>query len=157
MKSVIKQIARAVIFHPDGKLLLIERRKDTQHYFVLPGGHLEDLESPEWAVVREVKEETSLDVTVITLLYTHHDAFGQKHFIYLCNYHGGELQLAPDSVEAQVARQSGQVWRPDWFTPEQLEGQTIYPEGLLEQLELDEANDFADTPREIPHPKSATA
>ncbi len=38
-------------------------------YWTLPGGHVEAGETPEQAVVREVKEEVCLDVTVATHLW----------------------------------------------------------------------------------------
>ena len=44
----------------DGKVLLVEM--DNAGFFCLPGGHVELGETPFQAVVREVKEETGLDL-----------------------------------------------------------------------------------------------
>jgi mutator protein MutT len=46
----------------DNKLLLIHRRKPGKNYWVFPGGAVESTETKEQALVREVKEETNLDV-----------------------------------------------------------------------------------------------
>ena len=51
----------AVIHDPAGRLLLIRRGHDPHRgLWSLPGGRIEAGESPEQAVVREVREETGL-------------------------------------------------------------------------------------------------
>jgi len=53
----------AVIHDPAGRLLLIRRGHDPHRgLWSLPGGRIEAGESPEQAVVREVHEETGLEV-----------------------------------------------------------------------------------------------
>lgn len=66
-----KRVAKAAIIC-DGSMLLGRRRDD--HTWAEPGGHLEDGESPLHGVIREIKEETGLDVMPrhLTLLKTKH-------------------------------------------------------------------------------------
>jgi 8-oxo-dGTP diphosphatase len=53
----------AVVHDAAGRLLLIRRGHDPHRgLWSLPGGRIEGGESPEEAVVREVREETGLDV-----------------------------------------------------------------------------------------------
>jgi 8-oxo-dGTP diphosphatase len=53
----------AVIHDPTGRLLLVQRGHDPHRgLWSLPGGRIEAGESPEQAVVREVREETGLEV-----------------------------------------------------------------------------------------------
>jgi ADP-ribose pyrophosphatase YjhB (NUDIX family) len=53
----------AVVHDAAGRLLLIRRGHDPHRgLWSLPGGRIETGESPEQAVVREVREETGLDV-----------------------------------------------------------------------------------------------
>ena len=53
----------AVVHDAEGRLLLIQRGHDPHRgLWSLPGGRIEPAESPEQAVVREVSEETGLDV-----------------------------------------------------------------------------------------------
>ena len=55
----------AVVHDAGGRLLLIQRGHDPHRgRWSLPGGRIEPGESPEQAVVREVREETGLDVRV---------------------------------------------------------------------------------------------
>ncbi len=146
-----KQTARAIIFNDDGKLLMIERHKNGEHYFVLPGGHVEEGESPQRAAVREVAEETSLSVVVEKLLYSSMvDEFGNNQQIFLCNYLGGEPRLSPDSIEAKLMAQGEpQEWSPAWFSFDELRGKTVYPAGLLKYLEEDKANGYHHNPYKI--------
>lgn len=46
----------------DGKILLLRRVKNGQEYYVFPGGGMEEGETQEEALRREMKEETSLDI-----------------------------------------------------------------------------------------------
>ena len=146
-----KQTARAIIFNDDGKLLMIERHKDGGHYFVLPGGHVDEGESPEQAAVREVQEETGLSVTVSKLLYTSSDdKYQNDQRIYLCNYLGGEPELQSDSIEARL-QSSGepQEWKPAWFDFDDVREQIVYPVGLLRYLEEDRAINYHHNPYKI--------
>jgi len=62
--------AGAVVFH-GGQLVAIERRwAGGEHYFLIPGGRVENGERPEETVVREFQEETGLTVQVGRLLAT---------------------------------------------------------------------------------------
>jgi ADP-ribose pyrophosphatase YjhB (NUDIX family) len=56
--------ARAVIV-ADGRIAALERQRRDEHYFTLPGGGVDDGESAEEAVVREVEEELGLVVEPI--------------------------------------------------------------------------------------------
>ena len=70
MKNAIS--AGGVIVNPINKKVFILKRKNSN--WVLPKGHLEKGESPEEAAIREVKEETNLNVKII-------DFIGKTHYI----------------------------------------------------------------------------
>jgi 8-oxo-dGTP diphosphatase len=59
----------AAIIIQNEKLLVIHRQKPGEDYFKLPGGGVELDESFEEACIREVKEETGLDVISLQLVY----------------------------------------------------------------------------------------
>jgi 8-oxo-dGTP diphosphatase len=81
MTSPIHTIARAVIIEED-HILVCYNPNSTQPYTYLPGGHIEEGESAKEALIREMKEETSLDfkagVTLGVLEYSFHKSFNIK-------------------------------------------------------------------------------
>jgi ADP-ribose pyrophosphatase YjhB (NUDIX family) len=64
--SPVVRCVGAVVHDAAGRLLLVQRGHDPHRgLWSLPGGRIEEGESPEQAVVREVREETGLVVTPV--------------------------------------------------------------------------------------------
>ena len=61
-----------IIIEIDGKIVLIER-KNSPYGWAIPGGFVDYGETVETAAVREAKEETSLDVKLVSLLGVYSD------------------------------------------------------------------------------------
>ena len=100
--------ARAVIFR-DGKLAVIYSQKN--HFYKIPGGGIEAGENPVDAMIREVKEESGLNVireSVKEMGYVHriqkgkHEPlFIQDNYYYYCDAEEG--QSAPCYSNAELA------------------------------------------------------
>jgi ADP-ribose pyrophosphatase YjhB (NUDIX family) len=76
--------ARAIIVE-GSKILLMHRNKYGSQYFTLVGGRVNDNETIEQALVREVKEETGLDVVKGRLVFIEeHPAPYNEQYIFLC-------------------------------------------------------------------------
>jgi mutator protein MutT len=58
------RIRAAAILVEDHQVALIERHRPGRHYFSFPGGSVDKGETPEQAVVREMEEETGLQIAV---------------------------------------------------------------------------------------------
>lgn len=81
-----------IIFDEQKRVLLVHRRD--YDLWNLPGGTLEDFESPANAVNREVKEETGLEVEVVKLLGVYNkENKNDIVFSFLCKVVGGEITL----------------------------------------------------------------
>jgi mutator protein MutT len=97
-----------VVIH-EGRVLLIRRGKEPLlGRWVVPGGTVELGESLEQALVREMSEETGLEVEPLELLtvFDRIQRDGERvvyHYVivdYLCRWLSGEARAASDALEA---------------------------------------------------------
>lgn len=75
-------------------LLVLRQDTDGPRKWSLPGGTVEDGETLESALIREMREETGLDVAMGDLLYVCDYIMENKHVVhitFLCKKTGGEL------------------------------------------------------------------
>jgi ADP-ribose pyrophosphatase YjhB (NUDIX family) len=100
--------ASAVVVNADGHLLL-HRRSDNAQWSI-PGGAMELGESIAQTVVREVREETGLDVEIERLVgiyshpgyvvaYSNGEVRQQFSICFACRVVGGELATSDESLE----------------------------------------------------------
>ena len=104
----------------DGKVLVVRRaRKPALNLYTLPGGAVELGETLHEAVMREVREETSLEIEPVALAGTRdvivRDKQGriERHFVILCfaaRWHAGEPRLNEELDDAR------------WLAPAELAG-----------------------------------
>lgn len=116
----------AVIRDSDGRLLLVRRaRPPAAGRWSLPGGRVDDGETPEQALAREISEETGLQVSVGRHVGSL-ESPGPSGVVYAiadheCTVLGGELRAGDDA--ADVA----------WYAVDDLDG-LLLTSSLLEQL-----------------------
>ena len=80
----------------DGFVLMhrknVIRNKDYQEYYTFPGGGLEEEETLEEGVIREVKEEFGINVKVTKKLYELENVkLNMKEYFFLCEYVDGKF------------------------------------------------------------------
>lgn len=79
---------QALIVDRDHVLLIKHREHETGHsYWVIPGGGRDGDETEEQCVIREVREETNLEVEILGLLFNepgHPDGMYHWRKTYLC-------------------------------------------------------------------------
>jgi 8-oxo-dGTP diphosphatase len=86
------------------KILLIKRSKEPgKGQWAVPGGRIEDDETAEDCMKREMKEETGLDIDIIRLIGLYSDPARDPRKIiaasYLVKRTGGELKPGDDAGE----------------------------------------------------------
>jgi ADP-ribose pyrophosphatase YjhB (NUDIX family) len=108
--SIIIRVG-AVIFDTDGRLLLVrhvpEKRSFWEGKWIMPDGMLRYGESLEKCAIREIKEETNLDISIIKYISTIDNLFKESSYnglyiIYidfLSEVTGGELKCGSDVGE----------------------------------------------------------
>lgn len=69
MKKYTGKTSTAIIPYPDNKILLIKRNtRPFVGFWALPGGRMDPGETIDQTVIREVKEETGLDVKIVRVV-----------------------------------------------------------------------------------------
>ena len=108
-----------------GSQLLLIRHEENQGrwtYWLLPGGGREDGESEEECVLREMREETGLEVRIERLLEEHDSTYPNPFYAhyktYLCTPISGEAQPGYEpEIEASSVYKIAEVrWVDVWDT-----------------------------------------
>lgn len=98
----MKEAAIAIIIFNE-KVLLVKRRDVP--VWVLPGGGIDDGESPEHACIREAKEETGLDVDIVRKVGTWLpiNKLGSPAYVFECKAPSVPNTLEPQEESEEVA------------------------------------------------------
>jgi ADP-ribose pyrophosphatase YjhB (NUDIX family) len=143
----MSKAARAIIIE-NNKILLMHRNKYGNKYFTLIGGRAAEGEPLEQTLVREVKEETGLDIVQYRLVYYEdHEPPYNEQYIYLCEVAPHDkVALEEDSEEAQMNKYELTTHHPMWVDLDNFENvpfNTIQlQQAIIEALK----NDFPKEP-----------
>lgn len=144
----MKRIRAVAIIVNNGKVLLMHRVNNGKEYHVFPGGGVENGETIEQAVLREVQEETSLEVKIEKMLYHHILDDNTEQFFYLCSYISGDPKLG-DGNEAQDMKESNvNFYNPVWYEIRGLPQLLLYPLEIRDWFIEDMKTNFENVPRE---------
>ena len=96
----LKAAAIGIIFKEHTPHVLLIKRKDIP-IWVLPGGGIDDQETPEEAVIREIKEETGLQVSIERKCaeYFPENSLGSLTNVFICKIISGELSLSDETTD----------------------------------------------------------
>ena len=127
MRKAHRISAGAIVIHED-KILLVRYKDHSGGSFLAgPGGGVNIEEGTDRAVIREVREETGLEVSPLKILFVE-DLLSRRHRItkiwFLCNLVGGKL------ANTQGAKEEG-IIEVGWYRRDQLGDELVYPVGLL--------------------------
>lgn len=114
----------------EGKLLVMHRRRGGREYAVLPGGGIEEGESVQDAVLRELREETGLRGRVGALLPVLIESDAPALYLSV-QVDGAELELGgPERERADPQN----VYRSAWVCLAEVDGLGLVPEAAREAV-----------------------
>lgn len=108
--------AQVVLLQGD-RILMARHERGNREFWVLPGGAVEDGESPEDAAVREIREEAGLEIALERLLFVDEPrqagnvTIKRPRYTYVAKVVGGELrQVVEEWGGADNGRLAGCAW-----------------------------------------------
>lgn len=104
-------VAACVIKDSEGKYLLVQEAQPKAYgLWNLPSGHVDKGESIEGAAIREAKEETGLDVELVSKIGVWHDKVEEpiRH------------AFTAEVTNGEITPQPGEILDVKWFTYEQI-------------------------------------
>ena len=84
-----RKAARGIILKDDN-IILIHRIKENKEYYVYPGGGVEEGETNEQCVSREIKQELGIEIKILKYLYRLEEEKSIEYY-FLCEYLSGEI------------------------------------------------------------------
>ncbi|WP_127492681.1 NUDIX hydrolase [Paenibacillus glycanilyticus] len=98
--SSLLQVRVTGILVEEGRLLLVKQKVSDSRAWSLPGGRVEQGETLEQAIIRELEEETGLTTRIIKLLYLcdKPDA-SLVHITFLLERAGGQLRMPTNEFD----------------------------------------------------------
>ena len=102
-----KRVSSRAIIIEDKKLLTMFRRKvkkdgSVKEYYVIPGGGLEENETLEENVIRELKEEFNVDIEIVKFLSTEEYEDTIANY-FLCKIVNGTPKLGGEELERMTS------------------------------------------------------
>ena len=110
------EVVAAVICR-DGKYFVTRRGYgEFKDYWEFPGGKIEPDETPEHAIIREIKEELDTEIEVIQLLDTVEYDYPKFHLsmdCFICNVKSGDLILKEHEAAKWLTKET--LYSVDWL------------------------------------------
>lgn len=119
-----------IILIKDNKLALIERHRQKLHYFIFPGGGIDEGESAEQAAIREAYEELGILVE-IKQKAAELTRLSGKQFYFLVRHVGGEFGTGTGEEYGEYNPRYG-TYLPLWMPMDEVLQRNVLPRELAE-------------------------
>lgn len=115
----MEKVGKALVYNPDGKILTLfrsETHPHLAHYVDFPGGIIEQDESPELSIAREIEEETGHTIDAAEVTIERSGITKRSNGKGETQYYLGKVALA-DTPEIKL---SWEHERYEWLTADEL-------------------------------------
>jgi len=107
MNKKVFSAVKAVIKNNKDEILFLEQHVGGNIYFDVPGGKVDHGESPYDTLIREVKEETTLDIEIekpIGMWWFFRDVDGHQVVCntFICKIRGGEVNVNKNPADEEI-------------------------------------------------------
>ena len=120
--------AGAIIIHNNKILLARYNNSSGKTYLVCPGGGVNNEEGLSQAAVREVKEETGIEIVPDKIVCVE-DLYSRKYRMvkiwFLGRMVGGQLERTQGAIAETIIEAK-------WYTKEELKNEVVYPRIIME-------------------------
>jgi 8-oxo-dGTP diphosphatase len=134
----MNKCARGIIIL-NNHILLIKRIKNNHLYHVFPGGHCLENEEDKRTCIREVKEETNLDIEPVKKVKVVEESSSFETVFFLC-----KLDSKPDSMHKlpkltiigieKDRNNKNNYYKPIWVQLKQIDNMVIYPKVVVDYI-----------------------
>lgn len=124
------RIRAGIVLIENNKVALIERHRAGLHYFVFPGGGVDEGESPEQAAIRETMEELGIEVVIKQKVAEVHLGPKSQQVYFLVEQTGGEFGTGTgeEFTNSDSGHPEEGNFLPIWMPVNELRGyQKIFP------------------------------
>ena len=119
METVRRESARVALIDREGRVLLLHAVLPDEDWWELPGGGLEPEETHEHAALRELSEETGIEVPQLELLATVETEFQfdgrlylQRETVFRAAYAGTKIELGEPDPPPYPRHVEFKWWKP---------------------------------------------
>lgn len=123
---------RAIIVK-NGRIALMERHKNGNHFYVLPGGKREEFETEKECCQREVFEEFGIVVQAKNMIYEILQNETKQGF-FVCDWVAGEIHKTEAEEYTKKDVSIYGTYNPNMFHIDNLESYNILPPEIKQQL-----------------------
>jgi len=115
----------------DKQILLMHRIKGDREYYVLPGGGIEEGETPEQTVLREIKEETNLDIEIIKWWEIVEEYNKNRVYLFKAISFKGDIKLGGPELEKMS---ESNHYALKWVPIANIKNMTVFPEEVKNKI-----------------------
>jgi ADP-ribose pyrophosphatase YjhB (NUDIX family) len=127
MERIFRVSAGAIVIRGDEILLVRAKNSEGNDFLVAPGGGVEIDEGIDQACIREVREETGIEVRPCKILFIEDLVWENKRVVkvwFLCVITGAELKRTQGAIEEGLIEAG-------WFRKDQLKNEIVFPTVLM--------------------------